>query len=396
MGLKKQLDRINQINNFLLIEQKSYLLEGRYEDLLKKYPEREGLIHYFWNNDPSPTKKYFTWMTEIVVKDTDSIAPDDLLQMVSYFDKNSQKFEKKDIYQYTLDEFVKSYEEAILKISKKELALSGVEKLYEDDKYLLLRPKNREASCKYGANTKWCISGNYNNYFDNYKGDNLFFFIIDKLRQPIEGKKKSSDYFKIAIQYEPEMLNWQNNKEDFLTASQIGDFTFWNAIDKSIKKDTLTKYIEKSKIKKFIDIIKDYTYKLYLNYYEDQSKKFNEFDEENFKIKKKLLNQKKRIVSKAIENYQQNECVIFVNKTNEFYINYLHYTKIMKISEKSLEEILDFKGIKNRYFECLQIKNSLDESLQQLNIEYSKDLLEYERLQIEKQKLNSTINFGDR
>ena len=67
-----------------------------------------------------------------------------------------------------------------------------------------------------------------------------------------------------------------------------------------------------------------------------------------------------------------------------------------KISEKSLEEILDFKNIKNRYFECLQIKNSLDESLQQLNIEYSKVLLEYERLQIEKGKLNSTINFGDR
>ena len=148
------------------------LTEGKLEDLIKKYQDQLGdnfedwyktQIEEFYEEDPSPTKKYFTWMSKVFIdRVTKGIETDEynLIAMIKYFDKNIHKFQKKDIYQYTYDEFVNKYEEAISKISKKELEISGVEKLYgdENDRYILVRPKNKEASCKYGANTKWCIA----------------------------------------------------------------------------------------------------------------------------------------------------------------------------------------------------------------------------------------------
>ena len=146
------------------------LLEDKLQDLQNQYQgEYDEYIEYIYRQDPTKSKKYFKWIFETWLKnDGKNIDYNDLIGMVTYFDRNPNKFEKKDLYQYTYDEFLKSYNEAILKMSKREIVSSGVEKLYEDDKYVLLRPKTAEASCKYGANTKWCISSRTNNYFESY------------------------------------------------------------------------------------------------------------------------------------------------------------------------------------------------------------------------------------
>jgi hypothetical protein len=64
---------------------------------------------------------------------------------------------------------------------KKRLAKEGAEKIYEDDRYLVVHVKNKEASCLYGKGTRWCISGERDNVFDQYKAEGeTFLFLIDK------------------------------------------------------------------------------------------------------------------------------------------------------------------------------------------------------------------------
>jgi len=372
------------------------LSEGKLDDLLQKYDEEyEWIINYFYEEDPTPTNKYFTWLSKVYIDrnerglETDE---DGLLEMVKYFDKNQHKFEKKDIYQYTYDEFIQKYEEAITKMSKREIVSSGVEKLYEDDRYLLIRPKNKEASCKYGANTKWCIASVSNNYFDNYKLSNLFFFIIDKLRQPIEGKKKSQNYFKIAIQYEPYRYDWQN-KEQFLMGSQKGDITFWNAVDDAVSKGTITKYVDKDLLKKFIELIKNYTYQLYLNFYNSKLKKQEEFDENELINLKRILTNKKTAYTRARNSYDKDKCVVFVEQTIDIYDNFLQYAMTVGIPKKSLDEILEFKGIKSKYYQCLETRSKLHSIVNQKYDELNTVEEKYNELIHKKYELSRNLDF---
>jgi hypothetical protein len=394
MNLKRHIKRIliEEIN----LKKQLIIAEGKLEDLLQKYDEEyEWIINYFYEEDPTPTNKYFTWLSKVYIDrnerglETDE---DGLLEMVKYFDKNQHKFEKKDIYQYTYDEFIQKYEEAITKMSKREIVSSGVEKLYEDDRYLLIRPKNREASCKYGANTKWCIASVSNNYFDNYKYRNLFFFIIDKLRQPIEGKKRSQNYFKIAIQYEPYRYHWED-KGPFLAGSQRGDITFWNAVDDAVSKGTVTKYVDKDLLKKFIELIKNYTYQLYLNFYNSQLKKQEEFDENELINLKRILTNKRTAYTRARNSYDKDKCVVFVEQTNDIYDNFLQYSKTVGIPKKSLDEILDFKGIKSKYYQCLETRSKLHSIVNQKYDELNTTEEKYNELVHKKYELDRDLNF---
>jgi hypothetical protein len=74
------------------------LSEGKLDDLLQKYDEEyKWIINYFYEEDPTPTNKYFTWLSKVYIDrnerglETDE---DALLEMVKYFDKNQHKFEK--------------------------------------------------------------------------------------------------------------------------------------------------------------------------------------------------------------------------------------------------------------------------------------------------------------
>jgi len=83
------------------------LTEGKLEDLLNKYEndlgddfdiDLQNQVEEFYDEDPSPTKKSFTWMSKIYIDKYlkyDEIDEDNLIEMIKYFDKNIHKFEKK-------------------------------------------------------------------------------------------------------------------------------------------------------------------------------------------------------------------------------------------------------------------------------------------------------------
>ena len=58
-----------------------------------------------------------------------------------------------------------------------------IDKVFDNDRWLVIRVKSKEASCKYGANTQWCISSTKGtNRFTGYgySENNYIYFVIDK------------------------------------------------------------------------------------------------------------------------------------------------------------------------------------------------------------------------
>jgi hypothetical protein len=56
-----------------------------------------------------------------------------------------------------------------------------IDRIFENDKVIIISPNTWEASCKYGAGTRWCISGHVRKHWNNYTNHGIkFYFIIPK------------------------------------------------------------------------------------------------------------------------------------------------------------------------------------------------------------------------
>lgn len=69
------------------------------------------------------------------------------------------------------------------RVKEKQAAAENTKRVvYEDETYLVIEPQSTEASCKYGAHSKWCISATVGqNHFEEYSSKGVrFLFIINK------------------------------------------------------------------------------------------------------------------------------------------------------------------------------------------------------------------------
>jgi len=156
--------------------------------------------------DPTPQKKYVDWMFKHVfntfkdpegrVQNVGPIADtvSKLKTTLNQFDQGLAKgfIVKKDIHQYkSISELYQTVEEIANKTSKtqqkKEERYDEADKVYEDDKYLIVSPKSWEGCKIWGKGARWCIGYEDNSsYWNSYTHrDRLkFYFIINKQSDP--------------------------------------------------------------------------------------------------------------------------------------------------------------------------------------------------------------------
>jgi hypothetical protein len=187
----------------------------------------------------------------------------ELRDNLEHFHKNPSKYEIKDINQFkSQKEFDDAVEIAKQKLSRKEMKETGVDKVFEDDRFILMMPKTHKASCRYGARTRWCVTmRGYSGYFENYFGQGPIFFLIDK-SQPEQQYTPSymslaPDYWKVAIHYRPfnGRLDGDGNralqyartmsKEEFVDGANVGNthIDYWNVQDENKKESVVGKYL---------------------------------------------------------------------------------------------------------------------------------------------------------
>jgi hypothetical protein len=141
--------------------------------------------------DPSPNKMYLQWICNMYAKGMFRF--EDFYRLryaLSDFHDKKALFPNKDISQFkTLSDL----EDAVDSLKgqapskKKEvqkIKTEGADKVYEDDKCVLLRLKTKQAACYYGRGTKWCTAATdadgEKNMFDSYNEDSPLFVLIDK------------------------------------------------------------------------------------------------------------------------------------------------------------------------------------------------------------------------
>jgi hypothetical protein len=208
--------------NLSKILNSTLILEGRYEDVLKKYGITERgdieVIDYLSKEDPSGNNKYLDWMAKVWMGHTKEMPTDEeILDLVKKFHQNVSRIKNKDINSYTFKDLNDIVDEAVRKSYTKK-AKKNVIKVFENDDILVLAPLSIEASCKYGAGTKWCIAATNNQmvgnpHFESYTQHSSFYFLINK---KMTKEENPSDY-KYALQ-------WKRDGDKF---------TWWDAKDNS-------------------------------------------------------------------------------------------------------------------------------------------------------------------
>jgi hypothetical protein len=179
------------------------LKEGRKEDLKKRYTDKfkdspDNLDFVLGISDLQDfNHKYTDFVLKNINPNSSADEIEEVVELIKDFDKYSSQFPKKDINQYnSLKELKMVVGWARIKQKEKDLE-TAVDKIYEDDKFLVVKPKTEEASCKYGSNTKWCVTSKGSGHFGRYTaGRQGLYFIINK------AKSSNKNYSKVAIHFD--------------------------------------------------------------------------------------------------------------------------------------------------------------------------------------------------
>ena len=195
------------------------LIEGRKEDLLKKYMGEYDveLLDTVLNDEfiKRTNYKYADW----ILKKLDwSTTPHALrvLELVKDFDRISKNLEKKDINQYPdvaeLEGVLKSYSSK----SQEKKIDSDAKKIYEDSRVLIVKPITHKASCKYGAGTKWCTTQTSPGYFDKYTtGANQLYYVL------VKNMDNSNKFYKMALHKNRNENTWYDSHDTVMPPREV-------------------------------------------------------------------------------------------------------------------------------------------------------------------------------
>ena len=190
---------------------KVILIEGRVEDVLKKHfsgTSPDSYLHKVYYDEIvpgsaeiNPNHKYLEWITknwspsDVSEEGTMEHNLKEILLAVSKFDNQSQRLEIKDLNQYRDIDQLFDVLKKVGEITRRTVDISdGVEKIYEDNRFVVVVPETHTASCYYGSGTKWCTaSRDSSSHFSTYKGSGELYYIIDKTLPT------SNPYYKVAL-----------------------------------------------------------------------------------------------------------------------------------------------------------------------------------------------------
>jgi hypothetical protein len=223
--------KLNDIFEILLIESKTDdIIKNKIKDMVSAGLDEDesDLISFVTNygekyvkSIKNPHKSLNKFFDEVMnYYHQESVSYKTAFQMVypifhDFFTYKENGLIKDDFQQMSYNDMKAKIYEVELSKKRKELE-KKINVIFENDEWKIIRVESKEASCKYGSNTRWCISGSHDNRYHDYSDNNYIYFVFDKNEEEIN--KKSSTY-KIAV-----LVNKTN-----------GDFRVWDAEDTEIK-----------------------------------------------------------------------------------------------------------------------------------------------------------------
>jgi hypothetical protein len=192
--------------------------EGRKEDLRKKYIEKfkeypETLDFILGISDLADTNfKYANFVLKYTHPNASPEEVEDIVELVKDFDRFKESLENKDINQYDLVGLnsVIDTHKANSKSQLKKIDTSGAKKIFEDNNILIVRPLTYEASCKYGAGTRWCTTmAGTPTYFESHTSqEQALYYVI------LKNFNRDNKFYKIAIHKTPTNETWYDSTDE--------------------------------------------------------------------------------------------------------------------------------------------------------------------------------------
>jgi len=179
------------------MELRHILLEGRKDDFLKKFKEKftndELKSIFLLSRDLASNHKYLMFLGNSLK--SGSIDINKTKEVIENFIRYQKVLPVKDIYLYDeisdIQDAIDAHENKVRRDVKE---LDGAKQIYEDERFVVVTPETHDASCYYGAGTKWCTASKQgSSHFDTYNRDGKLFYIIDKTA------KSQDRFYKVAL-----------------------------------------------------------------------------------------------------------------------------------------------------------------------------------------------------
>ena len=246
------------------------IAEGRKEDLRKKYKQK-----FSADQDHLDTLDYvlghpFLAQTNFKYGDflLKNLNPNslieeiiDIVELIKDFDRFKESLEEKDINKYDLVRLhgVIEWHKANSKSQLKKQDTSNSQKIYEDSNILIVKPLTYEASCKYGAGTRWCTTmAGQPSYFNSHTaGEQVLYYVI------LKKFDISNKFYKIAIHKDGTNETWYDATDERMTDREKEVFSLGAPkVIETIRMDWI-KDAEKSRLKVFKKIFDWENYAFY-------------------------------------------------------------------------------------------------------------------------------------
>jgi hypothetical protein len=150
----------------------------------KKYVSDKDTLELIASKDPSKNFKYTELMAKFISQgaDIEEVEPSIKLLYKIAEKYKGMSLEVNSFKSITeLDKWLGAKSSIKSKTEIKKLdKLNGAEKVFENDKYIVLKILTKEAAILYGKGTEWCISALKDNAYDDYRKYGQFYFIIFK------------------------------------------------------------------------------------------------------------------------------------------------------------------------------------------------------------------------
>ena len=204
------------------------LTEDRIKDAFDKYKDNPVFSQDIFDvivqgsSNIAGNHKYLDWIINKWIKSREENpemvtsskeSAEEVIDAVDTFNRVRNILDIKNLYDYRSIDHLFQVLTAAQKKSRREVSSrEDATKVFENDQFTIMVPESKEASCYYGAGTKWCVaSTDTDSHYNNYKRSGELYYIIDKT------KPTSDPTYKVAL-----------NKK--LT----GEEDYWNAVDKMI------------------------------------------------------------------------------------------------------------------------------------------------------------------
>jgi hypothetical protein len=228
------------------------ILESRREEFIEKYGKKftNGELKkiLMTSSEIDKNNKFLDFLGRSISTgnvDTELDLAKDLLEK---FKKNQENLSIKDINNIENIESLKGLIDGYSNRNRRGVKkLEGADEVYSDDRVTIVTPLNHDASCYYGAGTKWCTSSSSTGeHFRKYNDDGKLFYIINK-KLPSDNK-----FYKIALlnKYDGHQSLF-DAKDDLISGGWPGGSEQWTIYNSAIQKYLNDNYAEK------IEIFKD-------------------------------------------------------------------------------------------------------------------------------------------